>query len=72
MQTDTMTPPDAESVLKAAARLLRRRDKLNADLRELDDQLRGLGQQYNRAMGLYGTRPEHLAHACRARGLRLD
>lgn len=69
MQTDTMTPPDAESVLKAAARLLRRRDRLNADLRELDDQLRALCRAYGDAARIWGVAPHHLRQSCVARGL---
>lgn len=69
MHPITLEVRDSASILRDAAKLLRERDKLTAKIRELDDQLRGLGQEFNRAEGLFGTRPEHLRHACEARGL---
>lgn len=60
---------DELNTLQEAAQALQERDKLQAALRASDSRLRTLCRAYDRAAGVWGCQPHHLAQACKARGM---
>jgi hypothetical protein len=56
-------------ILKAAAKALRRHEKLKQEMRDSETAIRRLCRQYDLASGARGFAPHHLAQACKARGL---
>lgn len=64
----TIAPSELDTLQDAAAALLEH-ERLCAALKASDDRLRVLCRQYDNAARVWATRPEHLRHACEARGL---
>jgi hypothetical protein len=61
--------PDSVEILKGAAKLLRKRDSAAARLQQIDEQLRRVKSDYNRATGVHGAGMDNLRRDCVARGL---
>lgn len=54
-------------VIRKAALTFKRRDKVAADLRAIDDEIKELVKQYSIAMKMWGFTPTMLRHAVEAR-----
>lgn len=67
-KTGSISQLERDTLADAAEALLEH-ERLRAALRASDDRLRVLCRQYDGAARVWGTRPEHLRHACEARGL---
>lgn len=67
-----MTPDTTDSVLRDAAEALARHDRLRTEMRQVETDLRTLCRRYDRAAGVWGSRPEHLRYAIEARDKRLN
>lgn len=67
--TLTLERPDELTVLKQAAKALRKHDKLKQDLRDTDEAIRLLCRAYDAASGCSGMPPYKLRLACETRGL---
>lgn len=56
-----------QEVIKAAAAAFKRRDKLAAELKQMDAEISDLVRAYSLAMKLWGFTPTMLRHAVEAR-----
>ena len=60
---------DQMRVLRTAAKAIKEHDRIKAKLRQQENYLSLVCQDYGNTHKLWGVRPEHLRQACVARGL---
>jgi len=71
MKGKTMNDTTREQtrVLREAVKVLKRQEKLKAELRAHEAHLTAVCRDYGNVYKIWGFRPEHLRQACVARGL---